>query len=762
MERLVLLLSGAFLLIDGCSDRFAANYDAAASEDCLSVVLGCTAQGSSNFNAEANVDDGSCSNGCLPDLAWTDSEGDGCAVYWQTFCGFEESEIRCPTACGTYVNSDPSNGCEGHPNAAAGHGCGGGSLVCSTGVLPGCDGIPGSGKTLDACGVCGGDGTACASCAAAADYFCQRSVDVNAALGQGSTSDCESYIAGLEGYGALYGAAVLEPHDCGDVYAAFELSGYADEASCIAARSECDGQTVAPTGTGPCTVRQRELSESSWAMHCSQPFDRSAILCSGGYSHELAFSVANGLFGSVAGVSGGCSPECLYSAADPEGTAWGWDASSTGCWAPVSTSHACLAGNAASTAAADTESALCPLLAADVLQRAAYIGSPELVVREFSASAGAPTSAGGGSWLRSDGVRAVDTYDVCLGEAEGLTTSASEQRCYATDPNIQADVTLCAAVVNDGTAATCTGAGTGSQCSYRPALEGGDPVSCEPTAASAGYRPPGCPSGCTAAADCTVGCTVGQDCAPGCTGDGIKVADEAVTDVVGNTAAWKLADQSTTGGFAWYYTAIPQKSLHGAFECGWTLQARVRIVSCVSPSNFVMLQAGTKRFAFYFCLNSDGDAFVTTGAFGKYTFTSDGTGAAAYHDFEFTYDPGVTAAGVLVAVDGVVLNADTPYAGGFAAVRGVQNSLSFGASSSFGRSHVNYALVRWEMLDRPCLRSVSLSLCLSLFLSVSLSLSVSQTVLASARTAHMRAAWTIDLAITTLRQRSRYVLPNLR
>jgi hypothetical protein len=687
-SAVVFVLSSSFLIVDCCTDRFAANWDGADGADCAAVVLGCTDGASSNYEATANVDDGSCSSACLPDLAWTDSEGDGCAAYWQTYCGFEESETRCPTACGTYVNSDPSNGCDGHPGAAAGHGCGGGGLVCSTNVLPGCDGIPGSGETLDACGVCGGDGTACASCAAAADYFCQRSVAVNTAVGQGSTPACESYIEGLEGYGALYGAAVLQPHDCGDTYAAFELSGYEDEASCIAAQSQCDGESVAPTGTGPCTARQRELSDTSWGLHCSQAFGQTALLCGGGYSHQVAFSLANGLFGSASGVSGGCTPECVYSAADPAGTAWEWESSGS-CWTAVSTSHDCLAGNAAATAAADLEAALCPLLAADVLELEAYVGTPELVTRQFAASSGAPTSAGGGSWLRSDGMRAVDTYDVCLGTATELTTSASDQRCYATNANVEADVTLCDAVVNDGTAATCTGAGTGSQCSYTPALEGGDAVSCEPTDSFEGYRPPSCPSGCTAGGDCVEGCTVGQDCASGCTGDGIKVVDAAVTDVVGSTAAWQVSDESTSGGYAWYYTSISKKALAGAFTCGWSLQTRLRIVSCETPSNFVILQAATKRFAFYFCLNAAGDGYVKTGAFGDYTFTSDGTGADAYHDFVFTYDPDVTAAGVLVSIDGSVLNADTPYAGGFPATRGVPNSLSFGASSSFGRSHLN-------------------------------------------------------------------------
>jgi thiol-activated cytolysin len=45
-----------------------------------------------------------------------------------------------------------------------------GAKDCVPVGAPGCDGVPHSGKQVDACGVCGGDGTGCNPCAAKVDY----------------------------------------------------------------------------------------------------------------------------------------------------------------------------------------------------------------------------------------------------------------------------------------------------------------------------------------------------------------------------------------------------------------------------------------------------------------------------------------------------------------------------------------------------------------------------------------------------------------
>eukprot|EP01048_Picozoa_sp_COSAG05_P022008 COSAG05_NODE_4241_length_1608_cov_4.532140_1_plen_306_part_10 len=197
--------------VGSCAPTSHSDCAAAVSNATQCQALRCT------YAPAANVDDGSCIGACQPDLSWADDEGSGCADYWLTYCGYDESERRCPTTCGTYVNTNASNGCDGHPNAAAGNGCGGGGLVCSVGVRPGCDGVPGSSLIEDACGVCGGDGQACLSCAAAASHFCTRTVSITTAMGQSTDADCRTHIAGRGGR-ALYGSVFFRAEDCGDTF----------------------------------------------------------------------------------------------------------------------------------------------------------------------------------------------------------------------------------------------------------------------------------------------------------------------------------------------------------------------------------------------------------------------------------------------------------------------------------------------------------------------------------------------------------------
>ena len=56
------------------------------------------------------------------------------------------------------ISLKPFNELSGKSNDACGV-CGGDNSLCK-----GCDGVPNSGQTTDACGVCGGDGSSCAGC----------------------------------------------------------------------------------------------------------------------------------------------------------------------------------------------------------------------------------------------------------------------------------------------------------------------------------------------------------------------------------------------------------------------------------------------------------------------------------------------------------------------------------------------------------------------------------------------------------------------
>eukprot|EP01046_Picozoa_sp_COSAG06_P062586 COSAG06_NODE_14182_length_1181_cov_1.248614_1_plen_219_part_01 len=177
----LLLAAMLVTIIDACTDRYAHNYGATDTDGapaaCAAAVPGCTdadSQSCSSLNScrAVNVADaGRCLSSCSADPSWTDSDGDGCNAYRVGSCGFEESMRACPMLCGG----------------------------CDSGVRLGCDGVAGSGATADACGVCGGDGTACASCASSLDYFCTRSVSVPASVGAGGVAACEAAMVGAGG-----------------------------------------------------------------------------------------------------------------------------------------------------------------------------------------------------------------------------------------------------------------------------------------------------------------------------------------------------------------------------------------------------------------------------------------------------------------------------------------------------------------------------------------------------------------------------------
>jgi hypothetical protein len=82
-------------------------------------------------------------------------------------------------------------------------------------VRVGCDGIAGSGLTNDECGICGGDGTHCASCTASQQYYCLRDVDINAEVdqdinsGSNDVQECKDYIT-RQGGRVLIGAVFVE------------------------------------------------------------------------------------------------------------------------------------------------------------------------------------------------------------------------------------------------------------------------------------------------------------------------------------------------------------------------------------------------------------------------------------------------------------------------------------------------------------------------------------------------------------------------
>ena len=64
------------ILIEGCTEETAFNYDPGADQDdgsCIDTVEGCLDENALNYNSNANVDDGSCElviYGCMDDTMY--------------------------------------------------------------------------------------------------------------------------------------------------------------------------------------------------------------------------------------------------------------------------------------------------------------------------------------------------------------------------------------------------------------------------------------------------------------------------------------------------------------------------------------------------------------------------------------------------------------------------------------------------------------------------------------------------------------------
>ena len=62
------------LVIEGCTEESAINYDSSANTDdgsCVLIIEGCTDESAINYDSSANTDDGTCYNpGCTDPTAW--------------------------------------------------------------------------------------------------------------------------------------------------------------------------------------------------------------------------------------------------------------------------------------------------------------------------------------------------------------------------------------------------------------------------------------------------------------------------------------------------------------------------------------------------------------------------------------------------------------------------------------------------------------------------------------------------------------------
>jgi hypothetical protein len=400
--------------VHGCIDAYAFNFDYHANKDdgsCVPPVLGCTNATASNFDPDANVDDRSCLGGrCTNDLEWTDSDGDGCSRYYLSYCGFESSARRCPTVCGK----------------------------CTLDIRPGCDGVAGSGLVLDACGVCGGDGSHCLT--ANCDYFCSRGVGIFDAMGVADAAACVTQIRAAGGF-ILFGSIVLAEPDCmlqSPSMPAWKMNGWSSAAECAVAWS------CITADRGTCVPQQTHLSHVSWEMNGCPALNRTSLLCNdtaladlshsayhpgmpdsaGSYSYDIANALANALFANHEGSFRNCEATCVYSMDDttvPETiTGYSWEPRMQ-CWAEIDSSHECLAGNSIATSVQQALANLCPPPATEFFSPEAYLDTPtnEKVYLANTESAPDPVSEAGGKWLRSP-----ETFNADDVVAEAVLTGA--------------------------------------------------------------------------------------------------------------------------------------------------------------------------------------------------------------------------------------------------------------------------------------------------------------------------------------------------
>lgn len=244
--------------------------------------------------------------------------------------GFEESARRCPTICGS----------------------------CSTGVYPGCNGVAGSGRTVDSCGVCGGQNTLCQQpCGIQALQQCTRTVSISAGLAQSSDQKCRLHVRALGGR-ALLGQIMVTEDDCGTSLPAYQVNGFAELRTCVAAQPQCTSVDAATFAENTCTRRRQVFDSAAWQHYCpSFNASRTSFECNmslpnfdsyssslpddvGVYSLTVSRALANGMFGNSS-LFRGCPPGCLYDVVAPQTTAWQWMQNAS-CWKPVGQTHQCL------------------------------------------------------------------------------------------------------------------------------------------------------------------------------------------------------------------------------------------------------------------------------------------------------------------------------------------------------------------------------------------------------------------------------------
>ena len=173
------------------------------------------------------------------------------------------------------------------------------------------------------------------------------------------------------------------------------------------------------------------------------------------------------------------------------------------------------------------------------------------------------------------------------------------------------------------------------------------------------------------------------------------VTNSAVTNDLGSGFnAWNVSDNATVSGGVLFTNPIASSVDAAATNAGWTLRARVRMVSNFSGAGvscFVEYGTGPSnpRYLIFFSLDGSNNLTVQLQGLGTLTLTTNGQGTAAYHLHEIVYAGGTAS----YYFDGQLITNN--WAGFVTATSG--NGVRFGSGSTAGKGSMNFNLVEWEI-----------------------------------------------------------------
>ena len=166
--------------------------------------------------------------------------------------------------------------------------------------------------------------------------------------------------------------------------------------------------------------------------------------------------------------------------------------------------------------------------------------------------------------------------------------------------------------------------------------------------------------------------------------------------------AWQIIDESSINrSFHSYSIAVTPTQINNALANGWQLDGRLRIVEDdfdASRTYFLLFDDGSKRWSFIFDLDTNNDLIVTpeqNGGNTSFALTSDGSGAALYHDYSLVYNPLTGLASFFF--DGALQTAS--YSGATSIF--VFDLVFFGSGSSLGQGIANFNRIEFQINPAP-------------------------------------------------------------